>query len=166
MRRFFARFALVLGVVMGMSFATAGAAMAATFEPPCKSQSNSYIVCFSIKQSGVSNFFDVHVGIDVYMSQQDAQNIIDAPGEPFVAKLMADDPFFDNFIEWIDVSWVATWERGLSAEFDGAARADQLDEDWDGHDEVFARVVLNIQSSDITRTFDSNVVQAPFHLYR
>jgi hypothetical protein len=141
-------------------------ALPVVFEPPCRSQRNNYIICFSITQIGVSSGFNVHVGIDVSMSQQDAQNIIDAPGEAFSATLRGEDTFFDDTLKHIPVTWSSAWEGGLSAEFDTFASAETLDEDSDGTDEIFAHVTLHISSTDQNRYFRTNNINEPFHLYR
>jgi hypothetical protein len=130
------------------------------FAPPCKSEANRYIICFSLTQIDVSNSFRVHVGIDVDMSQRDAQNIIDAPGEEFSATLCGADSFFDDTLTSNPVTWSSAWEGGPSAEFDTTASGGLLDEDWDGDDEVFARVWLYVPSTGRTRSFRTNEVSA------
>jgi len=142
-------------------------ALGVLFAPPCKSQANNYIVCFSIRQNGVGPDFTVHVGIDVNMSRQDAQNIIDAPGQEFSATLYGEDSFFDDTLKAIPVTSSWAWDGGLSAEFDAYASAALLDEDsTDPTDEIFARVKLRIPSTGGTRSFRTNNINEPFHLYR
>ena len=141
-------------------------AFGVVFAPPCRSARDNYIICFTISQIGLSNGFNVHVGIDVSMSQQDAQNIIDAPGEAFSATLYGEDTFFDDTLKQIPVTWSSAWSGGLSAEFDTFASAETLDEDSDPTDEVFARVKLHISSTDRNRSFRTNNIEEPFHLYR
>jgi len=137
------------------------------FAPPCRIQRNSYIICFSITQIGIAGpNFNVHVGINVDMSQQDAQNIIDAPGEAFSATLYGEDTFFNDTLKRIPVTFSSAWEGGLSAEFDTFASAVTLDEDWDGTDEIFAHVTLHISPTDTNRYFRTNNINEPFHLYR
>jgi hypothetical protein len=46
-------------------------------------------------------------------AQQDAQNIIDAPGEAFSATLYGEDTFFDDTLKQIPVTWSSAWEGGL-----------------------------------------------------
>jgi hypothetical protein len=124
----------------------------------CHGETNRYVICFSITQIGVSRGFNVHVGIDIYMSQQDAQNIIDAPGEEFSATLYGEDTIFDDKLKSIPVTWSASWEQGLSAEFDTFASRDLLDEDWDGDDELYATVNLYVPNTGSTRSFRTNTV--------
>jgi len=141
--------------------------LGAVFAPPCRSQANNYIICFRISQLGVGPDFTVHVGIDVNMSRQDAQNIIDAPGQEFSATLYGEDTFFDDTLKAIPVTWSSAWEGGLSAEFDVYASAALLDEDsTDPTDEIFAKVKLRIPSTGATRSFRTNNVNEPFHRYR
>jgi len=144
-----------------------GKAQGLLFAPRCRSQTNSYIVCFTIGQEGAGQFFDVHIGIDVTMSRQDAQNIIDAPGQEFSATLYGEDPLFDDTLKTIRLTSSWAWEGGLSAEFDSVVTAELLDEDsTDPTDEIFARVNLRIPSTGQTRPFRTNNINEPFHLYR
>jgi hypothetical protein len=168
--------AVAAAAVVAVPITGAGAASAATapsvlgvvYAPPCRSQANSYIVCFSISQVGLAGpNFTVHVGIDVTMSRQDAQNIIDAPGQEFSATLYGEDPVFDDTLKAIRVTSSWAWDGGLSAEFDTPASAELLDEDSsDPTDEIFARVRLRIPSTGATRSFRTNNINEPFHLYR
>jgi hypothetical protein len=136
------------------------------FAPPCRSEAGRYIVCFSISQVGVGPSFTVHVGIDITMSRQDAQNIIDAPGQEFSATLYGEDTFYDDTLKAFPVTWSAAWDGGLSAEFDVHASAELLNEDWEGmDDEIFAVVRLYVPSTGKTRTFRTNTVVEPFGLY-
>jgi hypothetical protein len=143
-------------------------ALGMLYAPPCRKQADSYIVCFSIEHVGLAGpNFTVHIGIDVTMSRQDAQNIIDAPGQEFSATLYGEDPVFDDTLKAIPVTSSGAWDGGLSAEFDTSATAELLDEDSsDPTDEIFARVRLRIPSAGATRSFRTNNINEPFHLYR
>lgn len=129
----------------------------ASAEQICNS-GNGYVVCFDLTRLDDGNIA-VHIGIDVAMSRQDAQSIIDAPGEEFSAAVMGDDPYYDNTQVSVPVTWSAAWEGGLSAEFDRVATFAQLNEDdgfFDGYiDELYARIRLFDPRTQRTRTFTS-----------
>lgn len=179
-RRLVSAAAVVAGVLLP-SLITGQSAAAASTAPPaavtasaaganeltCKTEPNRYTICFSITDITNGPHFTVHIGIDVAMSQQAAQDIINAPGEEFSAKLYGDDPLFDNAVKsiWVTSSWA--WEGGLSAEFDVGILAEQLDEDSDGGtDELYGLVKLYVPDSGVTRTFQTNNIEDSFQLYR
>jgi hypothetical protein len=95
------------------------------------------------------------------MSQQDAQNLLDGPGQEFNGYLVADDEVFDNTLRGIPLTWAAAGETGLGAEFDSVVFASQLDEDAGG-DEIFARIKLHDSRTDTTREFTTDVVHGQF----
>jgi hypothetical protein len=152
-----------LGIMAGSTVAGAtGASAAGVGELTCKSEADRYNICFSITRIGVGSSFAVHVGIDVHMSQQDAENIINAPGQEFSAKIWADDPIWDNALKNIPVTWVAAGPEGLGAEFDTVMTSHELDEDSDGGDELYSVVKLYIPSTGDTRSFTSHNVNGRF----
>jgi hypothetical protein len=160
------RTVLAMGLVVAASIATAGAASASgrLNEQICNGQSGRYTICLYITddpQSPYSHSFMVHVGIDVNMSQQDAQNIIDGGGD-ITARMWGSDTVFDDNLQGVTRSWVSAWEGGLSAEFDRSMSGGVLDEDPEGEDEVYALVSLYVPSSGNTRTFRSEEVEAYF----
>jgi hypothetical protein len=164
--RILLRAVLAVGLVAGASLATADAASAAggLHEQVCGGQANRYTVCLYITddpQSPYSHYYKVHVGIDVRMSQQDAQNIIDGGGA-INARMYGADAVFDDNLQGVTRSWVSAWEGGLSAEFDRSISGGVLDEDPEGVDEVYARVSLYVPSSGVTRNFNSPEVEASF----
>jgi hypothetical protein len=90
------------------------------------------------------------------MSQQDAQAIIDSPGEEFSATIFGDDPSYDNAIVAIPVTWSAAWEGGLSAESDYVATFMQLNEDdsyFDNFDDLYVRIRLYDPRLNVIRTY-------------
>jgi hypothetical protein len=160
------RAVLALGLVAGASLATADAASASggLHEQVCGGQAGRYTVCLYITddpQSPYSHYYKVHVGIDVTMSQSDAQNIIDGGGA-ISARMYGADAVFDDNLQGVTRSWWSAWEGGLSAEFDRSISGGVLDEDPEGVDEVYARVSLYVPSSGVTRYFNSPEVEASF----
>jgi hypothetical protein len=161
-----ARMLVAMGLVVTATLATAGVASASgrLNEQICRGETNRYTICLYITddtQSPYSHYFKVHVGIDVNMSQQDAQNIIDGGGQ-ITARMYGSDSFFDDNLQGVTLSWVSAWEGGLSAEFDRSISGGVLDEDPEGEDEVYALVSLYVPSSGNTRTFRSDEVEAFF----
>jgi hypothetical protein len=105
-----------------------------------------------------NHMIQVHVGIDVYMSRQDAEAILAQAGSAFSAAMIGDDPSYDNFLTYVNLTWEAAWDGGLSAEFDQLIPASLLDEDsswFDNRDEVYARVSLYDARSGTTRVFNT-----------
>jgi hypothetical protein len=165
-KRGVARTVGAMALVMTTGLATAGAASASgrLNEQICRGQSGRYTICLYItddQQSPYSHFFKVHVGIDVNMSQQDAQNIIDGGGS-ITARMYGSDSIFDDNLQGVTRSWWSAWEGGLSAEFDRSICGGVLDEDPEGVDEVYALVSLYDPRSGGTRTFRSDEVDASF----
>jgi len=151
----FKRFGAMMLAALGILAMTTGVAQA---KQTCRSGS-LHVICFSIDKVG-SDAYAVHVGIDIRMSQGDAQLIIDQPGDPVDAWAMGDD-WFDNAEFRIPLTWVAAGPDGLGAEFDITVPGVALDEDPDGGDELYARVRLFDQRTS-TRTFTSGVLTSPF----
>ena len=122
--------------------------------------------CLTLKYLG-NAVFSVHVGIDVDMSRQDAQDIINAPGEPFVAHIMGDDghgPLHDQVLFAVPMTagWPVAGEGSLSAEFDETVAHWKLNDDSDGRDEVYARVKLFDSRTGQTRIFTSGKIVGDF----
>jgi hypothetical protein len=121
-----------------------------------------YFTCLTLAHH-TSGLIDVHIGIDVYMSQQDAQAIINySPGEEFSAKIFGDDPSYDNALINVPVTGVSAWEGGLSADFHSVATFQQLNEDngyFDGYvDELYGRISLYDGRWNRTRTFYTSTI--------
>lgn len=151
------------------TLALAVTAAPALAEQRCKGDSNTgsnWCLDTFTEPGDVPDFHNVHVGIDVHMSLQDAQSIIDAPGNPFVARIVGSDPLADNNLFSVPLTDIrATAEFGLSADFaktrpDGVSRI-ELNEDssiFDDRDEVFARIVLTDPRTGRPRTFDTPMI--------
>jgi hypothetical protein len=141
--------------VAGGAVATMATPASAYWDQVCTS-GPGYVNCISINPGGTKHF-KVHLGIDIYMSRADAQAIIDAYGEEFSAKVIADDPVYDNALFNMPVTWSAAWDGGLSAEFDLDVWSSQLNEDngyFEGYlDEVFANIKLYDPRTGVTRTY-------------
>jgi hypothetical protein len=156
--------AMALAVVAGI--ATAGAAPAGGLHrKTCVEVRNQHVICLLVTddfQSPYPHHYKVHVGIDVYMSQHDAQNIVDDGGVIWAVAWGA-DPVSDDYLQGIGRTRVWSWERGLSAEFEESIYGGTLDEDFPDADEVYALVNLYLGESGRTRTFRSDTVEASFN---
>lgn len=111
--------------------------------------------------SGYTNdpIVQVHVGVDVWMSAQDAQALQAQPGNALSAALYGDDGSTKQFLQALTITYEAAGSSSLSAEFDMAVQRSALNEDPGGwprcnKDEVFARVSLYDARHGV-RTFDS-----------
>lgn len=151
------RFGAIGLAALGMMTVMSGAAQA---DSGCKSNSE-HVICFSITPAG-GDQYDVHVGIDIFMSRADAQAIIDQDGDPADAWAMGDDPWFDNAEFRIPLTWAVAGDEGFSAEFDIRVPYAALDEDSDGGDELYARVRLFDRRAG-TRTFTSPTLYSPYN---
>jgi hypothetical protein len=93
------------------------------------------------------------VGVDVNMSESDAREFIAHPGDEATVKLMADDPIWDNAIIALPTdapTWPQTWAGGYSVEFTRIFSCHFLNEDWEGQDEIYARVTFNDFRTGVT----------------
>lgn len=118
-------------------------------------------VCLTIQHGG-NSIYDVTLGIDVHMSRADAQEIINAPGDPFTGTVYgADDG--EEALFTIDITnLVATDEFGLSGEGFVTVGGSLLNEDRDGRDEVFGRIVLVDSRTGRERTFNTPEISRNF----
>jgi hypothetical protein len=136
----------MVGALMIVGSALALTASAAAAAQACNPVLGSN-TCLTIEFQG-SNVYRVLVGIDVYMRQDEAQDIIALTpgGNPFFVAIMDDDgggPLSDRVLFPVPIApgWPRAGEVGLSAEFETLVSGSQLNGDNDS-DEVYARVVL------------------------
>jgi len=88
-------------------------------------------VCLSFWQLD-SNHYQVKIGIDFHIGLQRAQQIIDQPGDPFVARIfgIAKEPVGKQPMFTVPMTDIgASEEFGLGAEFIYVATRDQLNDD-------------------------------------
>jgi hypothetical protein len=93
------------------------------------------------------------VGVDINMSEADAQSFIAHPGEEATVKLFGDDPIWDNAIIALPTdapTWPQAWAGGYSVEFVRTFGCYYLNEDWEGDDEVYAQVTFNDFRTGVT----------------
>ena len=72
---------LATGTAVGATLANPGVASAynPVGEMTCKYDNQTYNACLLISSANDSQSWDIHVGIDVYMSQQEAQRLAAQP---------------------------------------------------------------------------------------
>ena len=131
----------------------------------CTSPDN-VVRCLYIERNPNGTYY-VEIGIDVPMSVQDAQAIIDQPGDPFLVTMVGSDPLADNNLFTVPpYALDATAADGLRGRFS----RDQIPRSWlnednsifDQTDEVFARIVLTDLRNNSTRTFNTVIVSQQF----
>jgi len=153
------RLAAAVGAVAVTAGAVALTASPASAHQVCRA-APGHVICLSTTPMA-NRDFAVHLGIDIHMSQADAQAIINAPGEELSAKIWADDPVYDNGLFSVPVTWSAAGEIGLSAEFDIVVDGEALDEDdgwFEGRlDEVYGVITLRDPRTGVVRSFTSPV---------
>jgi hypothetical protein len=89
-------------------------------------------------------YLRTHVGIDVFMPRQFAQQIVDC-GPHFSASLWGDDGANDQFILPLSLKpgWPAAGDSALGAEFGSPRLGPQLDEDPGAdQDELYAKITF------------------------
>ena len=142
----------VTGVFGALGFAAAPASAAQT----CNSPKNSN-VCFSIDRISNGNFA-VHVGIDVHIGQEEAQEYIDDFGDPFRVVIQGDDGHLAEVLFSVPLTKLgASSEFGLSGDFDVVVPAIRLDEDKRERDEVRAVIsLIDADTNNIDEVYVSN----------
>ena len=153
----------VVGALMlvGSAVALTEAATLPMPGPACNYPSGSN-TCLTIRYLG-NGIYSVLVGIDVHMSRQEAQSIVNAGGELFVAVIMANDhpnPAHDTTgLFEVPRTEMGVWEGGLYASFYLEVGSSALNEDHDRWlDEVCARVWLHDNLRGRTHTFHSGII--------
>jgi hypothetical protein len=136
-------------VIAGSALALTAAAAAAA-DPHCNYPYGSN-TCLTLEDQG-GGIYNTRVGIDIRMSQEEAQYLIDVNGgAPFGVEVLAhdhDDPaddtsgLFEIGDEPDDLYQVSAGANGLSGNFEEKVSCLIFNEDNDGPDEVVARVTL------------------------
>jgi hypothetical protein len=147
------------GMALASGAVAIGASSASAAGPACNYNSQ-YNTCLWITETSPgSDVYNVHVGIDLNMNPQQAQDIL-ARGGGFYAKAVGDDPSYDNFLFYLNRTTQTVTSEGLSADFDVTVSGAKLDEDW-GDDEVYGTVGLTNPGWG-TQYFNSGVIHGDF----
>jgi hypothetical protein len=156
-RRLARTLAIVTAATVGLITLVAAPAFA---DQRCTGQPASN-VCLSIDRIDTDHY-RVHLGIDFHISRDRAQAIIDAPGDPFNARIFghAREPIGNQAMFNVGETDIgASAESGLSADFDTTVSRSDLNNDpypWPfGFDRVFGRIILTQPNGGPTLTFDS-----------
>jgi len=117
-------------------------ANAAITDPHCNYDFVTFNACLRILPTGVLNELTPHVGLDAFMPQRYAQEIVDF-GADFRAQLWGEDGDTDTFLLNLTImpGWPAAGTGGLGAELH-APNVDTsvLNEDKNDEDELYAVV--------------------------
>ena len=165
-RRRVAQLVTALAIVAGLGVATAGTAAAANVGEWACNYDSSRNTCLYIANLG-DHRYAVHVGIDVHMSQQDAQNIVDSGFVPW-ADLWGDDGSAGvgshGYLTSIPITGIWANSGGLSAEFDIQVGQELLNEDKNKNDadEIVAFVHRYDPSANRTYNYRSGEVISAF----
>jgi hypothetical protein len=159
-RRPLRKLAVIVAAVAGMLTLVAAPALAETGQK-CHPVPESN-VCLAFWRIDASHY-QVHLGIDFHIGRQRAQQIIDQPGDPFVARIfgIARQPIGNQALFTVPMTEVlATEDFGLSAGFDYVATTDQLNHDdypWPfQYDRVFGRIGLLSAAGGTDLNFDTD----------
>jgi hypothetical protein len=119
-------------------------------------------LCLSINRLADGRYL-VHVGIDVRMSLDAAQEYIDDVGDPFTVTIHGDDDgdLGDSRFTLTQTGLSASADFGLSGDFEKIVPGFFLDED-NGTDEVRALVKLTDTDVDRSIFFRSNLIVGNF----
>jgi hypothetical protein len=139
------------------------AAPPASAEMRCNGDGDTFNACLHFEWLGYG-WLEPHVGMDVYMPEQHARDIL-AYGANFKASLWGDDGggSDDDFILPLSVapSWPIADSTGMAVEFVGRGVNEALDED-DGVDELYARVSFRDPFTGVTREFRTGVIRGEY----
>ena len=133
--------AVVAGAIMAAQFVSIEPAHAAIDDLACHYDHVSFNACLDFEDVGEAGKLNAHIGLDEFMSQAHASDLI-GDGTDFRASLWADDDR-DQFIA--DLTLVPGWPTaevgGLGAAFigTGLSRA-VLNEDAGDKDEIYAKI--------------------------
>ena len=152
------------GVVAGSALAAAPSASAT--DPACKYDGRTYNACLRFDDAGWG-FWHANVGIDVYMSEQYAREVI-ACGADFKATLYAHDSTQASLVSnlWLKPGWPAAGPGLIGAEFDARyLHHGILDEDPGADaDELYASISFYDCHTRQRRSFTTGIHRRDFSL--
>jgi hypothetical protein len=128
----------------------------------CNYDGFSFNACLRFDPAGYG-YRQTHVGIDVYMARQHAQEILDC-GPNFSASLWGDDGSSDQFILPLSLKpgWPAVGDTALGAEFGSPRIGAQLDEDpGKDQDELYVKITF-FDCYRSQRTYYTGTVRGDF----
>jgi hypothetical protein len=159
--RHIAQLFAALAIVTGLSVATAGTAMATNVGEQACHGPGGYTACLLITNLG-NNTYHVYVAVDIYMSQQDAQNAVDSGFRPTATLWGADGSSSpDDFLTNLTLTSFFAWSGGIGTELQADVSGRLLNED-DGVDEIIAKVRLYLAGAQRTITCETGQVVSAF----
>jgi hypothetical protein len=115
-------------------------AQAAVLDQACTPKTPIYHACLTAASTSILNEYKITAGLDSFMPQWYAQQIIDGGGT-FWAHLYADDPGSnDTHVAEMPLAWVSAGPEGLGQEHVIWLGCSKLNEDKDGKDEIYADI--------------------------
>ncbi len=155
--------AVFVGAIMSAQVVSMGPANAAITDLACRYDHVTFNACLDFEDVGQPGRLDAHVGLDVFMSQEYAQDLI-SHGADFRASLWADDTT-DQFLADLSIApgWPAAGAGRLGVEFVGVGvERDVLNEDEGEQDEVYAKISYFDYHRGKRMTFTAGVVRGEF----
>ena len=161
--RALAALAAALGILAATSLAAAAPPASANVEMRCNGDNDTFNACLHFEWLGYGNL-EPHVGLDVYMPEQHARDIL-AYGANFKGSLWGDDGggSKDDLLKplYVAPGWPIADSTGMAVEFLGRSVNEELDED-DGEDELYARVSFRDPDSGVTREFRTGTIRGEY----
>ena len=162
--RALAALAAALGILAAVSLVVAAPPASANVEMRCNGDNDTFNACLHFEWLGYGNL-EPHVGLDVYMPEQHARDIL-AYGANFKGSLWGDD---GGGQQGRSPSSRCTSLRAGRSPTPPAWRSissvdrsnEELDED-DGEDELYARVSFRDPFTGVTREFRTGVIRGEY----
>lgn len=151
---------VMLGVVAGTGVVTTGTASAHGLgEYACNYVVGVRNACLLVTEV-IPGYYHLRIGIDITMSQQQAQAYLDDPARDFAAVLYGHDPNARQYIAEPPLVSVTAWSGGLSAEWEMYAPSTALNED-NGVDELIGQILFFNAPGSFQR-IETGLVEASF----
>jgi hypothetical protein len=149
---------MVLAQAVGISPASAD-----VNDMACNYDHITFNACLDFRSTADVNTLIGHVGLDSYMSEGYAQEIV-SHGAAFRASLWGDDGGNDRWLADLAVvpGWPASGPDGLGADLSAALYRGDLNEDTDSEDEIYAKVSYFDYHTGRTKIFRTGTVHGDF----
>jgi hypothetical protein len=136
-------------------------AQAAVLDQACTPKTPIYHACLTAASTSILNEYKITAGLDSFMPQWYAQQIIDGGGT-FWAHLYADDPGSnDTHVAEMPLAWVSAGPEGLGQEHVIWLGCSKLNED-SGVDEFYADISWRDPHSGVVTTRRTAVLEHDF----
>jgi hypothetical protein len=160
LKRLFAAAAIAGGLVLAQA-AVVTPAFADAFDMACNYDHVTFNACLNFTPTDQITVMTAHAGLDSFMSQGYAQQIIDHGG-PFKATLWTDRGVYLADLS-ISYGWALSESDRLSIRLGGDIRlGGAIDENRDGYDGVYAQVSYFDYHIGTTKIFRTGIVRGEF----